>query len=392
MTDRRLLIITNRYPTGPDDMASPFIYDFRNALETRRIAADIVTPFYRTPAYDDRYVDAGVHFFDWSDGARVISQLPFYHPATFLRIFRYFRNGYKTAWKQAEQTRYDAILALWALPSGEIARKVAAAFDLPYAVWTLGSDINSWAKRPFIKGATLKVLKGADQLFADGYLLAAEVEALTERECRFLPSFHKVDLEPLAAPFDERFFLCVGRIEEDKGVFDLLNAFRAFSVGKSGWKLYYVGIGRAEKELRQRIKAMQAEETVECRGYLERRAVSRLMTRATAIVIPSHADSLPLTFGEAMQAGRPVITSDIGDMPYFIDKYRVGYHYPVGNIPALADRMEQIITSAGELAPNCPKVVAELDISNSAAIIEEWLESLESEKRENVYEYAGTGR
>ena len=30
---KRLLIVTNRYPAGPDDIASPFVHDFRKALE-----------------------------------------------------------------------------------------------------------------------------------------------------------------------------------------------------------------------------------------------------------------------------------------------------------------------------------------------------------------------
>lgn len=389
MSEKRLLIITNRFPAGPDDPAAPFVYDFKRALGQGEITADIITPYYRPYRNDTRYIDSSVHPFAWSDGSRVISQLPLYDPRSFLRVRKYLQNGYAASAALLRENKYLAILALWALPSGYIARKLSHDFGVPYAVWTLGSDINDWARRPFMGRLVAGILKQAAMLYADGYELAAKTQALSGRDCRFLPSYHAVHIEETKTATPEKYFVCTGRIEKEKGVFDLLESFRLFVGSHPEWHLYYIGTGRAEAALSVKVKSYHLENCVHCSGYLERKAANRLLLHARAAIIPSHSDSLPLTFGEAMQAGRPVITSDIGDMPRFIDKYHVGHYYPVGNIESLHDRMNLIISDEKELARNCPEVIKELDIANAAREISCWLDSLQPKILQDIRQYAG---
>ncbi|SYZ74168.1 putative Group 1 glycosyl transferase [Candidatus Zixiibacteriota bacterium] len=388
MSPKKLLIITNRFPAGPDDPASPFIYDFKMALKRRGISCDIITPYYRPHRDDTRYLNNDIHRFDWSDGTTVISQLPLYDPRSWLKIRRYLSHCHAASATLLQKNEYSAILALWALPSGYIARKLFRRFGVPYSVWALGSDINNWARRPLLKKMITDILKDASALYADGYELAAKTETLAGKSCRFLPSYHAIDIESAGGLPGEKYFLCLGRLEKEKGIFDLLDAFLLFSRNHPEWRLYFVGSGRATETLRKRINSYRLDDRVRCTGYLERKAANRLLLQCRAIIIPSHSDSLPLTFGEAMQAGRPVIASEIGDMPLFIDKYRVGLHYPVGNIEALCDRMTTVSASDTELVRNCPEVIKELDINNAAAEISRWLDSLRLEKQKDVLQYA----
>jgi len=385
---KRLLIITNRYPAGPDDVASPFVHDFRTTLETAGVEVDVVTPYYQAYQNDAAYIDDSVHAFPWSDGSTVISQLPLYHPASLLKIKRYFRCGYDAAANLIEKKKYDGILALWAAPSGYIAYKLSEKYKIPYAVWALGSDINSWAQLPIVGRVILKVLNNANRLYADGYELAMKVNTMTGRDCRFIPSYHAIDIKAIKPDIPEKRFICVGRVEKSKGVFDLLEAFRLFAVLHWKWKLYFVGSGRAEEELRASISDNRLDDSVFCCGYLPRGEIDALLINSTAAVIPSHADSLPLTFGEAMQAGVPVICSDVGDMPHFVEHYRVGSHYPAGDAQALAERMDDMITDAAKYARNCASVLAELDIKNSTRAIFSWLETVSPSKERIVKNYA----
>jgi len=388
MSKKRLLIITNRYPSGPHDIASPFVRDFHEALRKQGIDIDIVTPYYKPFRNDTRYIDDSVHLFQWSDGNRVISQLPLYNPVSYSKIVKYFRNGYKTAEKIMRERNFTAILALWALPSGYIANRLSEKYGIPYGVWALGSDINSWAHFPVLGSLTSKVLRGAHALFADGYELALKVQALSARECRFIPSFHNLDFGRGIFEEEQNVFLTVGRIEREKGVFDLLEAFRLFAQKIHGWQLYYAGSGRAEIKLWKKVVDYGLADSVECYGHLEQKAVNHLLSLSTAVIIPSHSDSLPLTFGEAMQAGKPVITSEIGDMPHFVDKYQVGYHYPVGDIVALAGKMEMMTSNRDNFSLNCRKVLAELDIDNSAQVVSAWLDTLIGPNIGVKHEYA----
>jgi len=380
---KRLLIISNRYPVGPDDTASPFVHDFRRALENIGIVVDIVTPFYKTMSENNDYLDDSVHRFRWSDGSQVISQLPLFRLSTFFKIRKFFKCGQLTAEELLKKNSYNAIIALWAAPSGYIAHKLSRKFNIPYAIWALGSDINHWAKLPLVGNVITKVLKGADAVYADGYELAMKVQSLTGDRCDFLPSYHfvNIDVEKLKSPEGTgRYFISVSRIEKSKGVFDLLDAFRKFHEGNPDWELYYIGTGRSESELKQMIQSYKLESVVKFFGYLPREEINHLLVNAAAAIIPSHSDSLPLTFGEAMQAGVPVICSDIGDMPFFIDKYKIGSYFPVGDIEALVERMRAMADKNPELSKNCRDVLRELDIANSARTVSRWLENLKPER------------
>lgn len=387
---KRLLIITNRYPCDPDDVASPFVFDFRQALEQIGVGVDVVAPFYETYSGNRSYVDEHVHLFEWSDGRKVVSQLPLYHPATILKIRRYFRNGYNAARRLLDNKKYHGILALWAVPSGYTASKLSRKYDLPYAVWVLGSDINSWIKLPFVGRIILNVIKNADALYADGHELAMKARSLTERTCQFIPSYHAVGIDKTTPAEPDKKFISVGRIERSKGVFDLLQAFRMFLENHREWKLHFVGTGRAEGRLNQLIRSYGLSDSVIVRGYLPREEINRLLIDSKAAIIPSHSDSLPLTFGEAMQAGVPVICSEVGDMPFLIEKYRVGYHFPAGDVSALAKKMAHMAVSENRFSENCASVLEELDIANSARAVSEWLETVSSSVER--IEYADANR
>jgi glycosyltransferase involved in cell wall biosynthesis len=388
-TQKKLLIISNRYPTTVDDIASPFVRDFHLALKDNNIFVDIVTPYYKSPAGEIRYTDKTVHFYNWSDGSKVISQLPLYHPKTFLKINKYFKNGFLKADLLFEKNQYDAIMALWAAPSGIIARKLAKKYDVPYSVWALGSDINSYIKLPLVGRMIIKVLKEADILFADGNELAQKVRSLTDKSCRFLPSFHPINIEFGNNIKKQKMFVCVGRIEQSKGVFDLLKAFKLFHKNNPEYHLKYVGTGRGEEQLRHLIKSSGLEDNVEALGYKRREEINSLMLSSKAVIIPSHSDSLPLTFGEAMQARLQVICSEVGDMPYFIDRYDVGFHYPVGDIKQLTELMHLLANNEYEFSHNSENILKELSIENSARTVNDWLSGITSDKIETRKSYAG---
>ena len=52
----RVLIITNRYPAGADDTASPFVPHFVAALQARGVIVDVLTPNYGRTNDDEQAV------------------------------------------------------------------------------------------------------------------------------------------------------------------------------------------------------------------------------------------------------------------------------------------------------------------------------------------------
>jgi len=387
---KHLLIISNRYPAGPNDPASPFVYDFKCALERRGLALDVVTPLYEPYRDDVRYITENVHRFDWSDGKEVLSQLSMYSPLSWLKIRRYFRQGFRMARELQKKNDYSAVLALWALPSGHIARRLHRKYKMPYGIWALGSDINTYASKPMAGGLVLKALTDAHVRFADGYELATKVQALANAQCQFLPSLHILDLDTVRNQSAEKVFLCPGRVEKEKGVLDLIEAFAKLADKMPDWRLEYAGTGSAEKKVWSLAQKYRIRNQVKLHGYLEQPAYNRILLSSRIVVIPSLSDSLPLTFGEAMQAGKPVVVSDTGDLPLFTEKYHVGYTYPAGDVQALAEKLLEATRDASNFGPRCQKALEELDIENAAAAVQKWVAMVSHGKE--MKEYAGSRR
>jgi len=134
-------------------------------------------------------------------------------------------------------------------------------------------------------------------------------------------------------------FLFFGRLSPEKGVGLLLDAWRRHPEGTLG-PLRIAGDG----ELRPLAEAAAAERAdVEFLGPLDRAGVAAAL-RATAVVIavPTWHDVLPTVVIEALAAGRPVLGTALGGIPYLI-----GADEPAASSPA-----------AGWLVPPDPAALA----------------------------------
>jgi glycosyltransferase involved in cell wall biosynthesis len=107
-------------------------------------------------------------------------------------------------------------------------------------------------------------------------------------------------------PSQSRTILYVGRLETQKGVEILLDAWDAWD--SSNFELVLVGDGRLEPALRRR-----ARPGVRLTGSLSREAVLALMLRARALVFPSVLyEGQPIAVLEALGCGLPVLASRLG--------------------------------------------------------------------------------
>ena len=367
----KLLLISNRYPANSDDGASPFAADFVRRLKSNGVEVTVLTPYHDAPIFDVGY---RAYRFRWGEEKRTIGSLPLWSPASWRKIGCYFRNGLRKADDLHQKIGFDFCLALWAMPAGWLAYRLHQKHALPYAVWCLGSDIHTYARLPFVQSLIVRVLRLSERIYSDGYELGYRAEELCGREVHFLPSLRKIESELREnLPTTEKIFVCPGRVEKSKGVFDLLEAFVAVAETIPEWTLYFIGDGSARSKLEARVSLLGLERRVKVTGFLSRDQLFWLMAQAAAIIIPTHADSLPLTFGEAIQLRRPVIVTDVGDLRRFTEKYQVGIVVPPGSPRHLAEAL--LLASKGGPAANgrymdCGR---ELDIDLAADNFTRWL-------------------
>ncbi len=379
--NKRVCLITNRYPVYSDDVASPFVRDFHLGLEKRGIRTSVFTPYYETPRTD--WTDQVMRF-RWMGGKKVVGALNLFNPWELLQLLSFIRQGKRQLLQHLQKTQPDECLALWALPSGWFALQAKRKLGIPYSVWCLGSDIYVWAKRPVLGSLTKKVLQEAEHLFADGFDLCERVRKLSGKNCGFLPSMRKlpqvVDRNKVVDS-DTFNFLYVGRWEKKKGLDDLIRAFSQVQQRLRSTRLYLLGWGEFENGLRRLIKVLKLEDSVKVVGRVSTPSVADYLRQADCLVIPSKGDSIPLVFSEALQMGTPLIVNDVGDMGRLVREFDLGRVVPPGDVQKLIQAMIGFRLDKKDHTRNIPEALKLFDPDKA---VDDYLDAVAGRQRHQI--------
>ena len=164
--------------------------------------------------------------------------------------------------------------------------------------------------------------------------------------------------------------LYVGRLEESKGVPELLKAFSAVKRNGHGGVLRLIGTGSLARKVRA---AAGAESGIELLGYKPHEAIPGEIAQARCLVLPSvttkwEREPWGLAINEAMVAGVPVITTDaVGAAAGgLVQDGRNGFVVPEKTPDALAAAMSRLVSDASlaeTLGARARVDVAEFDYS-----------------------------
>jgi glycosyltransferase involved in cell wall biosynthesis len=114
------------------------------------------------------------------------------------------------------------------------------------------------------------------------------------------------------------FFLYAGVLEKHKGILDLLELFRNTKISS---KLLIAGNGSLRSHIAEYVRKNCLENRIIFLGWVEGSMLTRLLSDATALVMPSKwEENNPLIALEALSVGTPVIGSNKGGLPEIINK------------------------------------------------------------------------
>jgi len=337
-------IISNGYPLTPDDYPGIFNRHFANALAGAGHEVSVFTPDREGEKLEDAAVR--VEWFPWRGGSRALSGLRLYHPGDLLDIMSLMRGGGRGIKSFARDMGIEAIMAMWAVPSGWWGYQVKKSYGIPYAVWALGADIWTYSRYPMIRQAVRRVLRAADLLYADGMELARGVERIAGRPCAFLSTTRALPAKSAEAARlagDLTHFFFVGRWEPVKGVDVLVEAARLLADRRQDFRLHLFGQGSLERFLTEKILEYRLADQVALGGYARPETVVAYLQACRCMVIPSRMESIPVAFSDALQMGTPLIVTDVGDMGELTREYDVGLVIPPEDPERLADAMENIM-------------------------------------------------
>lgn len=109
---------------------------------------------------------------------------------------------------------------------------------------------------------------------------------------------------------DTKIIVSVGRLEPEKGMKELIDAYIALNDNRL--VLYIAGDGVLREELEQHIQDAHVEDRVHLLGFLEREDMWSLYKDADMFILLSQSEGLGLVFWEAMYMGIPVVGSRVG--------------------------------------------------------------------------------
>lgn len=294
----KVVVLTSSYPRFDGDFAGRFVADAVGQLRDRGLDVEVVRP----------RLDV--------NGAGLVGTLrrrPWRVVGLFLRLLVDLRRAARDA---------DLVHAHW-LASAAVARFAGKPFVVTlHGTGSAGalSDLGLVEKAPWL---VRFLLRPARAVICVSQPLTDAMQAAGVTQARYIPN--GVAVPTAASAEDERpFVLFAGRLAEEKGIPELVEATR-------GLDLVVAGDG----PLRPLVP--------DALGFVAHDELAELYDRAAVVVLPSHREGLPLCVLEAMAHGRPVVATRVGGIPQLVQDGETGYLVEPGDPAALRAALVRLL-------------------------------------------------
>lgn len=314
-------------------------------------------------------------FARWSAAGRLvgvpreeeIAGLPVVHPR-YLHVPRLGRSAAGALYAASlarevlrRRGRHDVVLGSWAFPDGVGAVALAKLLRVPAVIKVHGSDLNVLARMPAVARNLRWALPRARRVVVVSRPLGDVVASFGVARDRIDVVANGVDAE-LFRPRDRdaaraelghagdgrRWLLYVGRLEEEKGVVDLLESFSTLARRRPDVRLAVVGDGRSRAACERAAAALG--DRIVVAGVRPLEEIPVWMAACDALVLPSWAEGTPNVVLEALACGRRVVATDVGGVPDVVTGPELGELVPARRPELLGEALERAIDARYEPA------------------------------------------
>lgn len=223
--------------------------------------------------------------------------------------------------------RPDVVLAYWLYPDAYGAMLAARRAGVPLVAGARGSDVR--VRDTISRHLTRRVVRAARRLLVVsedlGQLSVQRYGADAARVCvipngcdaaTFHPGDRAAARRALGIAPDATVVLYVGRLVAEKGLRELIEAFRQLAVQRPNLELVLVGGGPMQGELGALGASIGG---IRLTGPMAPATVAHWMVAADLVTLPSYSEGHPNVLVEALACGRPVVATDVGGIPEVVD-------------------------------------------------------------------------
>ena len=340
----KILLITSSFPHN-DSISGMFIPDTIRALNALGAQVHVLTQNCDNSHSVSKslWLGCDVTWFGWSGGDIPLVELIRKRTSGIFLVLQYLISCFFAGRRICRNWHPDIIFAEWLIPAGFIARLLSKFYGIPYACRALGSDVYITAANPLLRPLIKNIARNSILLFADGFDLCRKTSTLAGgKECFFAATARKLENKKISGTFkqmqdaDRVTFCCIGRLHPVKGQDILIKACEILLKKEIAFRCYLLGTGEEKEKLGKMINSLSLEENVILTGRLEDSEVAELISNIDCLVIPSRSESIPLVMSEGVCARKPFIVTNVGDMGFLAEKYKLGYVVTAENCEELA--------------------------------------------------------
>lgn len=141
---------------------------------------------------------------------------------------------------------------------------------------------------------------------------------------------------------DMKSFLFLGRINKNKGIYDLIEVFTELLKDNPELKLNIGGSGEEDK-IKKLIKFYNIEKNVSLLGWITKDIKEQELINNSYFILPSYVEAMPVSILEAMAYKNVTISTNVGGIPKIINNMENGVLIEAGNKEELKRNMEILI-------------------------------------------------
>jgi glycosyltransferase involved in cell wall biosynthesis len=304
MSAKKILVLSNMYPTEKAKSFGIFVKNQVEALRERGLHVDVIA--VTNPSMQK--IDVITKYFFW----------------LLKTVFHLIIKG----------RNYDVVHAHYVFPTGMLGLLYKKLWKTRLIVTAHGGDIDRMAnKSERIRRWTKLILQEADHVIAVGQKLYQNIhehfEIPKEKISIINMGVNRKIFHPMEKPLarqkcgisDETIpILYVGNMIRQKGLLELVEAFHMLKKERPNVSLYLIGAKKDSAFYNELLKYIDEKNVQDVFIYdaMSQSEIAAWMAAAEVFVLPSHLEGFGLVALEAMSCHTPVVGSDVGGLSYLL--------------------------------------------------------------------------
>jgi len=140
-----------------------------------------------------------------------------------------------------------------------------------------------------------------------------------------------------------KYIMFVGRIDREKGIFDLVKSAKIICKSRSDVFFTIAGSGRDLKKLKSETKKAGISNRFILLGQVKKEQLVKLYQNASIFVLPSYHEGLPGVLLEAMSCGLPIVATNVRGNRDLITNGKNGIIVPPCNPKKLSEAISTLL-------------------------------------------------